>query len=238
MADDIFLSQEEQDEKAKKWLKENGMAIGLGIALGLGGIFGYNQYRDYRASQAIQASALFEQVLNLVESSNLSNVSTLVTQLKDDHAGTSYAAKAALVQAKQLSVTDPGEALKELDWVMNNSAERPIWHTANIRKARLLLAQGDDLEQVIGLVPSQEKEGFDSHYHEILGDAYAKQGDSEQAAEMYQAAIDSLTQSEVGYGRVLSLKMNHLALAENESETDETAVDTEESVTVVDEDQG
>jgi len=59
MADDIFLTPEEQDERARKWLKENGPALAIGIALGLGAIFGWNQYKAKMQRDAETASELY-----------------------------------------------------------------------------------------------------------------------------------------------------------------------------------
>ena len=42
MADDIFLTPEEQDERARQWLKDNGPALIVGVVLGIGAIFGWD----------------------------------------------------------------------------------------------------------------------------------------------------------------------------------------------------
>ena len=51
MADDILLTPEEQDERAKQWLKDNGLAIFIGVAIGLGAVIGYNGYQEKKKNE-------------------------------------------------------------------------------------------------------------------------------------------------------------------------------------------
>jgi len=60
MADDIYLSPEEQDERARQWFKDNAPALAIGIALGLAAVVGYNKYQDQQQIDAEAASALFQ----------------------------------------------------------------------------------------------------------------------------------------------------------------------------------
>lgn len=208
MADDIFLSPEEQDERAKRWIRENGPAIAIGIALGLGGIYGYDEYRTHQLQQAEEASLLFSQALEATSGSEVADVSSYVETLKDDYANTPYAAKAMLLRGKQLSVTDPVAAIEALDWVLSKADEDAVWHAANIRKAKLLLAQGDQAQAVVTMLEKQAHEGFGSHYLEIMGDAYGQLGQAEQAIDSYQLAIEALAPADAGYARILTLKQN------------------------------
>ena len=105
MADDILLTPEEQDERAKKWLKDNGMSIAVGIALGLAGIFGFNQYKASVQLKAEQASSLYSEIINTNENSEISDIDAQVAQLKDNYGSSSYAAKAVLLKAKQLALS-------------------------------------------------------------------------------------------------------------------------------------
>ena len=209
MADDIFLSPEEQDERAKQWLKDNGLAIFVGIALGFGAIFGYNQYKDRVKSNAEQASALFGIAIEKVTDSKDADVSAQVDQLKEKYAASSYASKAVLLSASQKAVNDLDGAFAELQWVVDNAPESGLVHTARIRQAKIKLSQGD-LDAVRTLASPASLDGFDSHYNELLGDVEVKAGNLEQARGHYQSAIESLSSADAAYSRILSLKLDRL----------------------------
>lgn len=211
MADDIFLSQEEQDERAKKWLKENGLAIGVGIALGLGAIFGYNKYQANITANAESASTLFTSALNSIRDSENANIDAQLSELKEKHSSSSYASKVVLMKAAQLTNSDHDAAYSELEWVVNNAPEIGLVHAARIRQIKINIAKSE-LDQAAALATQASYDGFDSHYFELLGDVNVLKGDNESAASNYQSAIESLGSTEAGYGRILELKRDRLSI--------------------------
>jgi len=142
MADDIFLSPEEQDEKAKKWLKENGLAIGVGIALGFGAIFGYNQYKGNVQANAESASSLFSTALSAFNDSKNADIDAQLAKLKESHQRSAYASKVVLMKASQLANIDLSSAYTELQWVVDNAPEKGLVHTARIRQVKIDIANG------------------------------------------------------------------------------------------------
>ncbi len=209
MADDIFLTPEEQDERAKKWLKDNGLSIAVGISLGLAGVFGYNQYQSNVQLKAEQASALYGKVVETDGASQISDIGDQVQALKKDYASSSYTAKAALINAKQLAVSDQQAAISELQWVIDNAPEVGLQHAARVRLAKLHLVAGN-FEDAKKLASVQTTNGFDSHYQEILGDIERKQGNIEAARSHYEKATESLGTAGRTYASVLTMKLNRL----------------------------
>ena len=207
MADDIFLTAEEQDERAKKWLRENGPAILIGIVLGLGGIYGYDEYRIHQIKQSERAALAYSELLEIHQGSDVSDVALQVDTLKDEFSSTPYAAKAALIKAKQLASTDLDAAISELDWVLGNTDERSVWHSANIRKAKILIEQSA-FDQALESATLSDYEGFASQYLELQGDALLGKSEYEEAQTAYTAAIDALSPASQGYARILQLKLN------------------------------
>lgn len=213
MADDIFLSPEEQDERARKWLKDNGPALAIGIVLGLAGIFGFEQYRDHRQAKSEEASSLYQSVLEESADSQLSDFQSQIDTLKADHASSSYAAKAVLIRAKQLSATDLDAAFEELAWVIDNAQENGVKHAARIRQAKILFSQGN-LDEAQALASFEPNIGFESHYAELLGDIAVQQGEFDVARQNYKRAIDEIGQAGGGYSQLLQLKLDRLPVSE------------------------
>ncbi|GAA6138336.1 hypothetical protein NBRC116583_20830 [Arenicella sp. 4NH20-0111] len=228
MADDIYLSPEEQDEKARQWFKDNGPALAIGIALGLAAIVGYNKYKENLQVNAEQASSLFQQTVAEINDSALSNIDEQVNTLKSDHSGTVYASKAVLVKAKQTAVNDLAAAFNELQWVVDNSPENGLQHTARIRQAKIKLALNEMgvAKKLASYTPTQ---GFESHYQEILGDIALKEGDEVKARAYYQSAVDALDGQQDNYVQVLSLKIDRLPVPETSDNQSGSTVPVTES---------
>ena len=235
MADDIFLSPEEQDERARQWFKDNVPALAIGIALGLAAVFGYNKYKDNLQTSAETASFLFQQAASEIQDSELSNIDEQVAALKAEHAKTPYASKAVLLKAKQTSVNDLAAAFTELQWVVDNAPEIGLAHTARIRQAKIKVALGElnEAKEIASYSPTL---GFETHYQEVLGDIALKQGDELIARTHYQAAVDALDGQQDSYVQVLNIKLDRLpvpeaALTEPQAELESVSNASPESAT-------
>ena len=57
-------SEAEQMERAKDWLRTNGLWIVAGIAIGAGGLGGWRWYQERRNAQAEDASARYEELVD------------------------------------------------------------------------------------------------------------------------------------------------------------------------------
>ena len=220
MADDIFLTPEEQDERARQWLKDNGPALIVGVVLGIGAIFGWDYYKTSQLEKAEAASTLYAAAVEQVSSSELADVSTKVDELKANYATTPYASKAALIKARQLAQSDLDAAFAELQWVIDNAKESGLVHTARVRQAKIRLEQGD-FTAAKQLASHQPTEAFTSHYSEVLGDIAVEQGEYIAARAYYQAAVDGLVEGQSAYAQVLSLKLERLPEAESASADNE-----------------
>ena len=218
MADDIFLSPEEQDERAKQWLKDNGIAIAVGIALGFGAIIGFNHYKDGVKDDAENASSLFSSALNLMSDSQNADIDSQFTQLKSDYPSSTYASKVVLMKAAQLSNTDLDATNTELQWVIDHAPEQGLVHTARIRQIKINISKGE-LDQAQALASPVSFDGFESHYAELLGDIDVLKGDHDAASVHYENAISKLASTDAAYGRVLGLKLGRLAVSDPLVET-------------------
>ena len=67
-----YETEEEQLEALKKWWKENGRSILLGLLLGVLIIAGWRGWQAYQANRAESASTLYEQMESRSEEHTLS----------------------------------------------------------------------------------------------------------------------------------------------------------------------
>jgi predicted negative regulator of RcsB-dependent stress response len=181
-------TEEEQVEKLKAWLKENGLSIVLGIVIGVGGIGGYNYWNHVQETTAAEASAHFSEMVAALETGNHQVVQEHSDILINDYSSTDYALMAQLALAK--SHVGKGEfdrAALALQQVVGSGAQKPLAYVARTRLAALQIQNGqiDDALTTLGAEFPQE---FKAQVDELRGDAYALQGKVAQAIEAYRNA--------------------------------------------------
>ena len=80
----------EQGERVQKWLRQNGLSIVVGVAIGLVGIFGWQQWNNHKAGRESQASQLYQQVQSAIAGGKNDQAETLTEQLFKDYADSPY----------------------------------------------------------------------------------------------------------------------------------------------------
>ena len=112
---DEFLTDEQQADRARNWLKTNGVFIAAGVVLGLGGLFGWQQWQSYQERVAGEASVIWEQLRGAVEGERFNEVTETLTLLEKDYARTPYLDQARLLIAKmEIDRNAPDEAIAQL----------------------------------------------------------------------------------------------------------------------------
>ena len=189
-----YETEEQELEALKKWLKENGPSLLLGLVIGVGGLFGWRYYLDYKTGHSAEASDRYQSLLQQVVSNKVDEFTAVqADQLRKDFADTPYAALASLAQAR--SEHDNGndeQAISHLDWVMKNAATPELEHTARLRMARILLAQ-NKLDEAGTILEKPYPDGFTAAYEELKGDLYVARGDTDKARIAYDKAISAST---------------------------------------------
>ena len=208
---DIHQTEEEQVEAIKKWWKENGTSVIIGVALGIGAIFGVRYWFDYQKTQTQQASALYAAVLENLAADKM-KAEALASEMAKNYASTPYATLTALNLAKlKVDNKDIKAAQTYLQWVLDNSSEEGFQHVASIRLARLYIEEGN-IEQAEIAIKGKKSEGFDSQYNELRGDLFMVKGEHVQAVENYRLALTGVQSNSPRY-QFLQMKIDDLAVA-------------------------
>lgn len=204
------LTEEEQVEAIKKWWKENGTAIILGIVVGLGAVIGVRYWFNYQQARAVKASDAYNRFSAAASKKDKADTQKLAKLMLDKYKGTSYAALTALELAKQDVTADKlAEAEKNLRWAMENPGHKTISLIARERLGRVLLAE-NKLDEALKVLNAVKDPTFDPRFALIRGDILRKQGNIEQAHEAYQLALTDQTLS--GKQRqFVQMKMDALA---------------------------
>lgn len=226
MAD--YASDDEQLEALKRWWKDNGNSLLLGIAVVLAVYFGVGSYQDMRSTDAGRASDLYQQISDLaVTNMNgaipvdaFAAATRVHAQLKAEHADSIYTRYAALLMARfQVERNDLEQAAAELQWILDNPSlgfmqepDPELFDIARLRLARVRFAQDDGAAALALLQSGPVPEEFIPGYAELEGDILLARGESEAAQAAYRKALTALNASGTGNPAILALKLQDLGV--------------------------
>ncbi|CAD2224017.1 TPR-like domain-containing protein [Pseudoalteromonas sp. 3J6] len=200
---EIYSTEEQQAEAIKRFFRENGLSLALGVIVGLGGLYGWKAYNQNQITTAEQASDAYTK---LVESDSvLASADAFISENKD----TQYATLAAFVAAKEaVDAQNLDLANEKLSWIVTNVDNAQLKAIATTRLARVQIAQ-QQYDDALSTLNAPLPEAFNANVAELKGDIYTQQGNKEQARVAYQAAVDAggLTSNPL-----LQIKLDDLAV--------------------------
>lgn len=224
-----YTSEEQQVEAIRKWWKQNGNNVLMGIAAAIAAVLGWQTWNQNKQSNVEEAAALYGQVLEsatLVQQSRsdvkvesleeqLSTLNHLGEQLKTDFDSSEYAVFAAMMLAREyVYSSNLDDAVNELNWANDHANNDALKLITNLRLARVMAAQGKNdeaLSQLDTVVPGAQGDA----YEEVRGDIYLAKGEKDKARSAYQKAM---TLSETRHGRIrpiLKTKHDNLPVAKD-----------------------
>ncbi len=209
-----YASDQEQIDLLKTWWRKNGMPIIAGVAIGLGGLYGWRAWQmDVRADTE-EASGRFQQLVtdlaaNETDPPKTDTLAGQAQQIIDEHGDTVYATFATLVLARlAVEAGDLDKARGHLQWVIDHTRHAPLKRLAKLRLARLLLSAGE-ADKARALVDELKNGPESASYQELKGDVLRAQGKLAEARRAYDEALKSAADS-----GSMPLKLDALGLPE------------------------
>jgi len=182
------LTDEQQEEQVKQWIKDNWFSIAAGLALGFAGLFGWQYYQKTQQQYNAEASAVYSQLTDALQKTDKDTTKATAEKLLTDFRDTAYAEFAALARAKvAIEEGDAEQAQTQYEWVISNSKQAAVKNVARLRLGRLLLAEGK-LDNAITLIPSEDN-AFNAEFAELKGDLMLAKGDANAARDAYAKAL-------------------------------------------------
>ncbi|MBT8126174.1 MAG: tetratricopeptide repeat protein [Gammaproteobacteria bacterium] len=210
-----FESEDQQVEAIKKWWKENGASLVLGLGIGIAALLGWREYLAYQTEHSAEASDLFEAVQTQIANEMLDATHISKADLiRNEYEDTPYAALVSLLQAShEYDSGNTESALTHLRWAIENSSETDVKYVASLRLARLLIAE-QQYDQAEAILLADHPAGFNVGYEELKGDLYVAKGEIAMARVAYDKAINAAAG---GASRWLRLKRQDLGSADLEN---------------------
>lgn len=207
----------EQEERVKRWIKEYGTAIVLGVVLAIGGIFGFRQWLSYQSSQSQVASEHYTLVQEAIQADRLEDALSEYETLKSDYPRQGYTALAALLVGGAL--VDAGrdeDAMDAFRLVLDQGDAESLEPVARLRLARLLMA-AERHDDALALLPEPPPTGFEAAWAEVRGDVHLARDEIDAARTAYQDALDQMP-ANAGNSRLLQMKLDSLGGGASDTE--------------------
>jgi predicted negative regulator of RcsB-dependent stress response len=204
-----YLSEKEQWEQIRAWLRDNGLWIIAGIAVGAAALGGWRWYQDHVDSVGAQAGAKYTQVVDAFGRGDRTQGFVLLGELERDYSSSPYVDQGRLMAARMyVDVGDLDKAVTELQAVTEHSKDSELALLARMRLARVQIAQ-KKADAALATLNGVKPGAFEPRYHEILGDAYYAKGDKATALKEYlKAKVADFGDSD---GQQLDLKISDLS---------------------------
>jgi predicted negative regulator of RcsB-dependent stress response len=201
-----LMDEHEQAERVRAWLRENGASIVTGIALALGGLFGWQWWQQNQVERVYTAATQYQAMRDAVERQDRDGAEAMAQSLINDFARSPYALFAMLQQADlQIDAGETAAARDTLARAVEQARNPALADLARVRLARVQLADGD-AQGALATLDASGSDGFLAVVGELRGDALAVLGRRDEAREAYAAAVAALDEFAPGR-RLVEMKL-------------------------------
>jgi len=202
-------SEAEQWQRAKDWVRTNGLWIIAGIAIGAAAIGGWRWYFEREGAQAEAASARYEEMIDAYSRSDKTRVITISEDLTREYQWTPYAALGQLLAARvHVEANELDKAVAGLKSVMDSASDKELRMIARLRLARVQAAQGK-YDDALATLKVETPGDFATRLAEVRGDVLLAKGDRAGALREYLAAHEGDNEGRIDID-MLDLKIRDL----------------------------
>lgn len=206
-----YLTEQEQIELLKSWIKQYSLVILTGVLMAIIGITGWRYWQQRQAIMLTHASAVYDDMLSKRAQNDTAATLVQADKLFTHYPKTAYGQMAAFMLARDAVINkNYPEAEKQLHWVIDHASSAQIREIASIRLARVYITdnQADVALKTLNKVYDKTFNGF---IDEVKGDAYVALNKIDMARESYKQALSELPNAD-SIRPLLEMKYNNLAL--------------------------
>ena len=211
MATPLDLEEQEQLDQIKHFWKTYGNLISWVLIAILGSYAAWNGYQYWQRSQAVKASALYDEVERAVASGDVARVERSLADMKDKFGSTQFAQQAALLSAKALQVQGKSDAARAaLSWVAESASDPAYRDVARLRLAGVML-DAKSYDEALKQLTAEFTPAMVGLAADLRGDVLQAKGQAAEAIAAYQQAWKQLADSPE-YRRLVQAKLNALGV--------------------------
>ncbi|VVC76313.1 hypothetical protein AQUSIP_16230 [Aquicella siphonis] len=207
-----YLTEQEQIEILKSWIKQYSLVILMGVLIAAAAISGWRYWQQRQSKILNHASSVYDEMLTMRAQNDNAATLTQAKKLLNHYPQTTYGQMAAFMLARNAVIKkDYAEAKKQLNWIMEDTRIKSIRQIARIRLARILIAE-KNAQGALDELKKVDDKAFEGLIDEVRGDAYLALNNTSMARLSYQQALSELPNAEV-IRPVLRMKYDNLAPA-------------------------
>lgn len=205
-----YLTEQEQVELLKNWIKQYSFVILSGVVIAFIAISGWRYWQQRQNKLLIHASAVYDEMLTKRVQNNPEATLVQGQKLLNHYPSTPYGQMAVLMLAREATLKkNYKEAETHLQWVLKQSSISSIRQIARLRLARVLITTQKP-EEAIQVLQKIEDKNFNGLTNEIKGDAYLAMKNNALARQAYQQALIELPNAE-SIRPLLQMKYDNLS---------------------------
>jgi predicted negative regulator of RcsB-dependent stress response len=209
MATQLDLQEQEQLDELKNFWKQYGNLITWVLVIVLGGFAAWNGWNLWQRSQAVKASAMYDELDRAAQAGSADQTGRVFADLKDRYPRTTFAEQGGLLAAKvQYDKGQADAALGTLAWVAGNASEVEYQAIAHLRAAGILLDQ-KKYDEALKQLDAVTANDFEALAADRRGDVLMAQGKKDDAKAAYQKAWAAMDPA-VEYRRLVEAKLTAL----------------------------
>ncbi|QOY93301.1 tetratricopeptide repeat protein [Massilia sp. UMI-21] len=191
------LEEQEQIANFKAfWARFGNLIMGV-LIVALLSYAGYNFWQSHKRTQAVEASALYDELQAALAASDNAKTQRIAGDIQNKYEGTVYAPMAALAAAKAaFDATDLKTAKAQLQWAVDHGDEE-YQAIAKLRLAGVLLDE-KAYDAALKLLGQSFPAQFSAEVADRKGDVLVAQNKIAEARQAYVAALAAMHKDNPG----------------------------------------
>ncbi len=202
--------EQEQVEAIKAWWKERGSLVLLVISAALIAIAAWRGWDWYQRSQALQASVMYEALVNATQAGDAKAMRDAGGELAEKYPRTLYASMGALVSARfYFDRHENKNAKAQLQWVLEHSSSDDFKDIARLRLAAVLV-DDKSYDEALKQLEAPHAAAYAAPYAALRGDVLAAKHDTAAARAAYQLALEKADKQTSAFRESVRMRLEAL----------------------------
>ncbi|EMI5492377.1 tetratricopeptide repeat protein [Providencia stuartii] len=204
---EVYTNENDQVDAIKRFFANNGVALVVGLVLGVGAVFGWNYWQSHKTNVLQESAQKFENVSTQLHSGSAQGIEA--AQKFAAETNDVYSAMIGLELA-QVAV-DKGDlamAEKSLANALEKAKTEDMADLINLRLARVQLALGN-ADAALASIGNIKAKSWQAAAQDVRGDALLQKGDIAGAKAAYTQGLDS--EGSQTLKGLLTLKLNNVS---------------------------